>query len=301
MLGDKYSHRFYESDFFYVGFLFAGDVARRLLQSLRRRGEGTQGRGHQVLQQPRGGPFRPRALRRLPEALSELQGRLRRRPHTLQRTEIARSDISPSFRVVRGGDRQPSQRDRPASAGVHGGRIPGPRGGPRLLLDRAHGNGLRRRLRLGRAANEREFHTAALRTVRGGERNEATDEQVLEPVHRLHEVGKEGRVERRRHNRVININDTGLDLEKAIRDNIKLHCDDNLYANYQSRHKKLELSLYASVEETYATKEGRYSPEVIVTSPHSSVCNKHSIHGFMVYSTITISRSDHHSLIHNTP
>lgn len=42
-------------------------------------------------------------------------------------------------------------------------------------------------------------------------------------------------MERRRHNRVININDTGLDLEKAIRDNIKLHCDDNLYANYQSR------------------------------------------------------------------
>ena len=46
---------------------------------------------------------------------------------------------------------------------------------------------------------------------------------------------------------MINVNDTGLDLEKAIRDNIKLHCDDNLYANYQSRHKKLELSLYASV------------------------------------------------------
>ena len=100
---------------------------------------------------------------------------------------------------------------------------------------------------------------------------------------------------------MININDTGLDLEKVIRDNIKLHCDDNLYANYQSRHKKLELSLYASVEETYATKEGRYSPEVIVTSPHSSVCNKHSIYGFIVYSTMTFSRSDHHSLIHNTP
>lgn len=94
----------------------------------------------------------------------------------------------------------------------------------------------------------------------------------------------------RARNRVINISDINIDLEKAIRDNIKLHSENNLYANYQSRHKKLELSLYESVEETYATKEGRYSPEVIVTS-HSPVCNTHAIK--QINSHLRISCADH--------
>ena len=55
-----------------------------------------------------------------------------------------------------------------------------------------------------------------------------------------------------------------MNLAHAIKENIRLRCDNNLYLEYQSKHKKLSLSLFESVEAAYATKEGRYSPEVII-------------------------------------
>ncbi|KAK8807625.1 hypothetical protein WA171_000578 [Blastocystis sp. BT1] len=66
------------------------------------------------------------------------------------------------------------------------------------------------------------------------------------------------------NNRIINITDVDMNLEHAIKENIRLKCDDNLYLEYQSKHKKLALSLFESVEDAYATKEGRYSPEMFV-------------------------------------
>ena len=66
------------------------------------------------------------------------------------------------------------------------------------------------------------------------------------------------------NNRIINITDVDMNLEHAIKENIRLKCDDNLYLEYQSKHKKLKLSLFESVEDAYATKEGRYSPEVMI-------------------------------------
>lgn len=64
------------------------------------------------------------------------------------------------------------------------------------------------------------------------------------------------------HNRIINISDINMNLEKAIKENIRKRWDQNLYLDYQKKHKKLELSLYQSVEEDYETREGRYSPEI---------------------------------------
>ena len=53
-----------------------------------------------------------------------------------------------------------------------------------------------------------------------------------------------------------------MNLEKAIKENIRKRCDQNLYLDYQKKHKRLELSLYRSVEDDYASREGRYSPEI---------------------------------------
>ena len=57
-----------------------------------------------------------------------------------------------------------------------------------------------------------------------------------------------------------------MDLVKTIKANIRERRDENLYLDYQQKHKKIELSLYKSVEESYATRDGRYSPEVLVNS-----------------------------------
>ena len=70
----------------------------------------------------------------------------------------------------------------------------------------------------------------------------------------------------RTHNRIINIQDINIDLAKTIKANIRERCNDNLYFTYQQKHKKIELSLYESVEDSYATRDGRYSPEVLVNS-----------------------------------
>ena len=82
--------------------------------------------------------------------------------------------------------------------------------------------------------------------------------------------GWKGEVIYRINNRIINITDVDMNLEHAIKENIRLKCDDNLYLEYQSKHKKLALSLFESVEDAYATKEGRYSPEVM--SPPMNRC-----------------------------
>ena len=63
-----------------------------------------------------------------------------------------------------------------------------------------------------------------------------------------------------------------MNLEHAIKENIRLKCDDNLYLEYQSKHKKLALSLFESVEDAYATKEGRYSPEVMIPPMNRCRC-----------------------------
>ena len=50
---------------------------------------------------------------------------------------------------------------------------------------------------------------------------------------------------------------------------------DSLYAKFQQSHKRLALSLHASVEDALAQQQGQYSPEVRVPSLHCPVSNKH--------------------------
>lgn len=76
-----------------------------------------------------------------------------------------------------------------------------------------------------------------------------------------------------KNNRVIDITDVDCNIESMIRENIRQHADNNMYIEYQQKHKDLSLSLHQSVEDEYKLKEGRFSPEVIIPSiPQSSVC-----------------------------
>ena len=67
------------------------------------------------------------------------------------------------------------------------------------------------------------------------------------------------------------------DLEKLVREDIQKHVGNNLYYEYQQKHKGVTLSLHQSVEEEYQQNEGRYSPEVLLPSASKwSVCsNQH--------------------------
>ena len=81
-----------------------------------------------------------------------------------------------------------------------------------------------------------------------------------------------------KNNRVSTISDVDCNLESMIRENIRLHANNNMYLEYQQKHKEVALSLHQSVEDEYKLKEGRYSPEVIVPSVIKQdfcVCYKH--------------------------
>ncbi|OAO17990.1 tRNA splicing endonuclease [Blastocystis sp. ATCC 50177/Nand II] len=69
-----------------------------------------------------------------------------------------------------------------------------------------------------------------------------------------------------KNNRVIDITDVNCDLEQWVRQDIQKHARSNLYLDYQQKHKPVVLSLHQSVEEEYAQSEGRYSPEVLLPS-----------------------------------
>lgn len=69
-----------------------------------------------------------------------------------------------------------------------------------------------------------------------------------------------------KHNRVIAISDVDCNVKAMIRDSIRQNAKSNLYSEFQKKHKDVALSLHHSVEEEYQTKEGNYSPEVIVPS-----------------------------------
>ena len=49
-----------------------------------------------------------------------------------------------------------------------------------------------------------------------------------------------------------------------MREDIQKHVGNNLYYEYQQKHKGVTLSLHQSVEEEYQQNEGRYSPEVLL-------------------------------------
>ena len=94
-------------------------------------------------------------------------------------------------------------------------------------------------------------------------------------------------------NRVLPILDVDADFEPLIRENIRLHRQDSLYAKFQQSHKRLALSLHASVEDALAQQQGQYSPEVRVPSLHCPVSNKHA------YNHQSIIHPFIHSFIHS--